>query len=79
MRLRRRDQRPPTGCCRTDRSDQLDKLAATPLGRLGAPEDIADVTIFLASDAASWITGQLLLVAGGRTERSYQYRPKDGT
>ena len=60
--------------------DQLDQLAATiPLGRLGAPDDIADATIFLASDAASWITGQLLLVAGGRTERSYQYRPKDGT
>jgi NAD(P)-dependent dehydrogenase (short-subunit alcohol dehydrogenase family) len=55
-------------------------LAATiPLGRLGAPDDIADAAIFLASDAASWMTGQLLLVAGGRTERSYQYRPKDVT
>ncbi len=60
--------------------DQLDQLAATiPLGRLGAPDDIADATVFLASDAASWVTGQLLLVAGGRTERSYHYRPKDGT
>lgn len=56
--------------------DQLERLAATiPLGRLGAPDDIADATVFLASDAASWITGQLILVAGGRTERSYQYRP----
>jgi NAD(P)-dependent dehydrogenase (short-subunit alcohol dehydrogenase family) len=57
--------------------DQLDDLAATiPLGRLGVPEDIADAVAFLASDAAGWITGQLILVAGGRTERSYQYRPK---
>lgn len=32
----------------------------------------------MASDAASWVTGQLLLVAGGRTERSYQYQPKSG-
>ena len=60
--------------------DQLDRLAATiPLARLGAPNDIADATVFLASDAASWITGQLLLVAGGRTERSYQYQPKTDT
>ncbi len=57
--------------------DQLDRLAETiPLGRLGTPEDIADAVVFLASDAASWITGQLLLVAGGRTERTTQYRPK---
>jgi 7-alpha-hydroxysteroid dehydrogenase len=51
--------------------DQLDRLTATiPLGRMGLPTDIADATVFLASDAAAWITGQLLLVAGGRTERS---------
>ncbi len=57
--------------------DQLEQLAATiPLGRLGVPDDIADAVVFLASDAASWITGQLLLVAGGRTERSYSYKPK---
>ena len=56
----------------------LEELAATiPLGRLGVPNDIASAVVFLASDAASWITGQLLLVAGGRTQRSYQYRPKD--
>jgi 7-alpha-hydroxysteroid dehydrogenase len=58
-------------------SDQLDQLRDTiPLGRLGTPEDIASAVVFLASPAASWITGQHLLVAGGRTERSYQYQPR---
>lgn len=37
----------------------------TPLGRLGRPEDIANATVFLASDAASFITGQTLSVDGG--------------
>ena len=58
--------------------EELEALAATiPLGRLGVPNDIASAVVFLASDAASWITGQLLLVAGGRTQRTYHYRPKE--
>ena len=36
-----------------------------PLGRLGEPEDIANAVVFLASDLASWITGQALAVDGG--------------
>ncbi len=56
--------------------DQLEELQATiPLGRLGTPDDIAAAVVFMASPAASWVTGQNLLVAGGRTERSYQYQP----
>src|SRR5215210_1562880 len=39
--------------------------AHTPLRRLGEPEDIAAAAVFLASDAASWITGQTLVVDGG--------------
>lgn len=38
---------------------------AIPLGRVGTPEDIADACVFLASRQASWITGQVLQVAGG--------------
>lgn len=37
----------------------------TPLGRIGTPQDIASAVVFLASDDASWITGEVLTVAGG--------------
>ncbi len=43
--------------------------AATPLARLGTPADIAAAVVYLASPAASWVTGEHLLVAGGRTQR----------
>ncbi|GAC1421609.1 MAG: glucose 1-dehydrogenase [Acidobacteriaceae bacterium] len=40
-------------------------LADTPLGRLGKPDDIADVVAFIASDDARWVTGSLLQAGGG--------------
>jgi 3-oxoacyl-[acyl-carrier protein] reductase len=40
-------------------------LQATPLGRLGKPEDVAGAVRFLCSDAAAFITGEVLLVDGG--------------
>jgi 3-oxoacyl-[acyl-carrier protein] reductase len=36
-----------------------------PLGRMGRPDDVADVVVFLASDQARWVTGQRLFVGGG--------------
>ena len=41
--------------------------AKTPLDRIGTPEEIADVVVFLCSDAARFITGQNLVVDGGMT------------
>lgn len=43
--------------------------AHIPLRRLGLPDDVATAALFLASDAASWITGQTLVVDGGTTRQ----------
>jgi 3-oxoacyl-[acyl-carrier protein] reductase len=42
-------------------------LGGIPSGRMGRPEEIASVVLFLASDAASWITGQTIVADGGQT------------
>lgn len=41
--------------------------ALYPLGRVGAPEDIANLALFLASDEASWITGAVYVIDGGKS------------
>ena len=48
-------------------TEEIEARAAKfyPLGRLGRPEDIAPLITFLASDEASWITGQAISVSGG--------------
>ena len=45
----------------------LEKMAQSrvPLKRLGTPDDMAGAAIYLASDAGSWVTGQIITVAGG--------------
>jgi 3-oxoacyl-[acyl-carrier protein] reductase len=40
-------------------------VSQTPLGRLGQPDDIAAVAVFLASDDARWLTGEQLITSGG--------------
>ena len=42
------------------------RLAEIPLGRLGTPEDVANVGLFLASDLSNYLTGNVIEVAGGR-------------
>ncbi len=49
-----------------EREAALNKIGeATPLGRIGLPEDIANAALFLSSDMSSFITGEVLGVAGG--------------
>ena len=45
------------------------RLAATPLGRIGAPRDIALGCLYLASDDSSWVTGSELVIDGGLTAK----------
>ena len=45
--------------------DAVALAAGTPLGRLGKPEDIADVILFAASEQGRWLTGQLIYAGGG--------------
>lgn len=52
-----------TGWISADMLPGIDR--ETPLGRVGTPEDIADVVTFLVSTQAHWLTGQLLFVGGG--------------
>ena len=42
-----------------------ERTAAHPIGRLGQPEDIAGLAVYLASDESSWMTGAILPVDGG--------------
>ena len=46
-------------------------VASIPLGRAGAPRDIANAAVFLASDEASWITGTTLYVDGAEANKGY--------
>jgi 3-oxoacyl-[acyl-carrier protein] reductase len=60
------------GLIRTAMTDRMDQAAlamgveAVPLGRIGEPEEVARVAVFLASDLSSYVTGAVIEVTGGR-------------
>ncbi|AHE51997.1 hypothetical protein NX02_01155 [Sphingomonas sanxanigenens DSM 19645 = NX02] len=55
----------------TDKAAEDRILSRTPLGRTGAPEEIASVAVFLACDESSYITGQTIYPDGGRLGLNY--------
>ena len=52
---------------RDDDPDAAARLARTPLGRAGLPADVAELALFLASDASSFMTGAEVVIDGGQT------------
>lgn len=54
-------------------------LSRTPLRRLGEPDEVAEVVAFLLSDAASYLTGEIVVADGGRMALNYVMPPLPGT
>jgi NAD(P)-dependent dehydrogenase (short-subunit alcohol dehydrogenase family) len=55
----------------TDEAARRNILSRTPLGRVGEPEEVAKVALFLASDDSSYVTGQCIYPDGGRMALNY--------
>ena len=66
-----RDERARRSCSTTPRSDD-EMVRRTPLKRLGEPEDIALCALYLASPAASFVTGKLFEIDGGLEEANLE-------
>lgn len=70
-----------SGTSMTEVADADERIARmrdemVPVRRTGRPEDIADVAVFLLSDAARYVSGQLLLVDGGLSTALLEYVPR---
>ncbi|WP_436775561.1 SDR family oxidoreductase [Yinghuangia sp. YIM S09857] len=59
--------------------DEAKASAGIPLGRIGMPDDIAGAALWLASDAAAWITGADLIIDGGTRVRGAAAKPSGGS
>ena len=66
-----------SGALLTDEAARKRVLSRTPMGRIGRPEEIAGIAVFLASDDSSYVTGQVIYADGGRMRLNYTM-PVDG-
>ena len=68
------------GWIKTSATEEEDIAAGnnTPAGRPGRPDEVGHVAVFLASEEASYITGQLIVVDGGNTIQEYKVAPLRG-
>ena len=60
-----------SGSLLTDVAARRRVLSRTPMGRVGQPEEIAGIAVFLASDDSSYVTGQVIYADGGRMRLNY--------
>lgn len=61
---------PMDGALKADSVELRSLLAEIPLGRMAKPEEIAGLVLFLASDAAAYITGATYVIDGGMTKHA---------
>jgi Tropinone reductase 1 len=54
-----------------DKAFEAQVVGATPMGRIGQPQEVAAVMAFLASPAARYVTGQVLAVDGGYSVKGF--------
>ena len=66
-----------SGSLITDEAARRRVLSRTPMGRVGQPEEIAGIAVFLASEDSSYVTGQVIYADGGRMRLNYTM-PVDG-
>ena len=67
-----------SGSLLTDDAARRRVLSRTPMGRVGQPEEIAGIAVFLASDDSSYVTGQVVYADGGRMRLNYTMPVEDG-